>query len=276
MHAADRGFVLTLLLKAVNTAFPCVSLPFLAVPLLSQPTVALRFVLTLESLLDHGADIAALDKYGQTALQLAAQAGHQVAVLALLQHGGCDLEAASKLEPDFKVFHVACRDGWGDVVEVLLAQGVDVGALDTDGRTGWQLAREHYRYTIIEMLKAAAEGGNEVLEIEMRRMNSDFARFVTQEGELDESYVAGHIADTEYPGRMHRAWVKKARDDEEGEDGEDGEGSEGGTYGEGGSKAGGSRASGSRVGGSQAGSGRSRANGSKVAGSTAGSRRSKS
>eukprot|EP01051_Picozoa_sp_SAG22_P024064 SAG22_NODE_6498_length_846_cov_4.077644_2_plen_103_part_00 len=30
------------LLKAVITAFPCVSLPFLAVPLCSQPTVALR------------------------------------------------------------------------------------------------------------------------------------------------------------------------------------------------------------------------------------------
>eukprot|EP01051_Picozoa_sp_SAG22_P006280 SAG22_NODE_404_length_11005_cov_8.751788_17_plen_237_part_00 len=30
------------LLKAVITAFPCVSLPFLAVPLLSQPTVAIR------------------------------------------------------------------------------------------------------------------------------------------------------------------------------------------------------------------------------------------
>eukprot|EP01051_Picozoa_sp_SAG22_P020620 SAG22_NODE_4239_length_1330_cov_3.306255_3_plen_27_part_01 len=27
-----------MLLKAVITAFPCVSLPFLAVPLLSQPT----------------------------------------------------------------------------------------------------------------------------------------------------------------------------------------------------------------------------------------------
>eukprot|EP01051_Picozoa_sp_SAG22_P001990 SAG22_NODE_84_length_21617_cov_48.600102_13_plen_101_part_00 len=31
-----------MLLKAVITAFPCVSLPFLAVPLLSQPTVAIR------------------------------------------------------------------------------------------------------------------------------------------------------------------------------------------------------------------------------------------
>eukprot|EP01051_Picozoa_sp_SAG22_P005610 SAG22_NODE_337_length_12043_cov_58.339556_14_plen_172_part_00 len=30
-----------MLLKAVITAFPCVSLPFLAVPLLSQPTVAI-------------------------------------------------------------------------------------------------------------------------------------------------------------------------------------------------------------------------------------------
>eukprot|EP01051_Picozoa_sp_SAG22_P008129 SAG22_NODE_603_length_8633_cov_6.871455_2_plen_89_part_00 len=32
-----------MLLKAVITAFPCVSLPFLAVPLLSQPTVAISF-----------------------------------------------------------------------------------------------------------------------------------------------------------------------------------------------------------------------------------------
>eukprot|EP01051_Picozoa_sp_SAG22_P030264 SAG22_NODE_11645_length_475_cov_3.417553_2_plen_51_part_01 len=31
-----------MLLKAVITAFPCVSLPFLAVPLLSQMTVAIR------------------------------------------------------------------------------------------------------------------------------------------------------------------------------------------------------------------------------------------
>eukprot|EP01051_Picozoa_sp_SAG22_P000938 SAG22_NODE_31_length_27697_cov_7.384376_9_plen_164_part_00 len=34
---------LVMLLKAVITAFPCVSLPLLAVPLLSQRTVAIRF-----------------------------------------------------------------------------------------------------------------------------------------------------------------------------------------------------------------------------------------
>eukprot|EP01051_Picozoa_sp_SAG22_P009430 SAG22_NODE_788_length_7234_cov_18.112123_2_plen_629_part_00 len=38
--AATPGEATVMLLKAVITAFPCVSLPFLAVPLLSQPTVA--------------------------------------------------------------------------------------------------------------------------------------------------------------------------------------------------------------------------------------------
>eukprot|EP01051_Picozoa_sp_SAG22_P009178 SAG22_NODE_746_length_7496_cov_5.066513_4_plen_66_part_00 len=36
------GEATVLLLEAVITAFPCVSLPFLAVTLLSQPTVAIR------------------------------------------------------------------------------------------------------------------------------------------------------------------------------------------------------------------------------------------
>eukprot|EP01051_Picozoa_sp_SAG22_P012882 SAG22_NODE_1383_length_4542_cov_2.418636_2_plen_205_part_00 len=39
--AADDGEATVMFLKAVITAFPCVSLPFLAVPLLSQPTVAI-------------------------------------------------------------------------------------------------------------------------------------------------------------------------------------------------------------------------------------------
>eukprot|EP01051_Picozoa_sp_SAG22_P012676 SAG22_NODE_1339_length_4692_cov_4.252341_6_plen_288_part_00 len=37
----DAGEATVMLLKAVITGFPCVSLPFLAVPLLSQPTVAI-------------------------------------------------------------------------------------------------------------------------------------------------------------------------------------------------------------------------------------------
>eukprot|EP01051_Picozoa_sp_SAG22_P015576 SAG22_NODE_2054_length_3070_cov_1.685291_4_plen_157_part_00 len=40
----NPGEATVMLLKAVITAFPCVSLPFLAVPLLSQRTVAIRTV----------------------------------------------------------------------------------------------------------------------------------------------------------------------------------------------------------------------------------------
>ena len=97
---------------------------------------AAGFVLTLQSLLAVGADAAAADRYGSTALVLAAQAGHQQAVLVLIEHGGSDPEASSLLEPEFRAFHVACRAGWPDVVGALLAAGVDTTAVDADGRTG--------------------------------------------------------------------------------------------------------------------------------------------
>lgn len=44
-------------------------------------------VLALETQLTAGADVDAKDRYGQTALMLAAHRGHLVAVEALLRHG---------------------------------------------------------------------------------------------------------------------------------------------------------------------------------------------
>ena len=51
-------------------------------------------MLTVQSLLALGADPAAADRYGLTPLLFAAEAGQREAALALLAHGGSDVDAS--------------------------------------------------------------------------------------------------------------------------------------------------------------------------------------
>ena len=83
-------------------------------------------------LLDKGADVAATNEYGWTALHWAAQEGHKD-VVALLLDKGADVAATD--EYGWTALHWAAQGGHKDVVALLLDKGADVAATDKmDGR----------------------------------------------------------------------------------------------------------------------------------------------
>jgi ankyrin repeat protein len=98
----------------------------------------------LEDAIDHGIDIDALDRYGQTALMLAARAGDARTVGWLIGRGA-DLDHAAKF--GLSATMLAVIGGHREVVRLLVAAGADVtlrgsGAPGFAGRTALELAEE--------------------------------------------------------------------------------------------------------------------------------------
>lgn len=145
---------------------------------------------TLQSLLDGGADHAATDEAGETALMLAAHHGHLDAVRVLLA-AGADVNAASpqgwtalakaayngETERGYVEVVAALRDagaqldariffgitplmlaaGGGDaaVVEWLINNGADVLAANEGGRTARMMANDKFYVDVINLLTDA-------------------------------------------------------------------------------------------------------------------------
>jgi hypothetical protein len=101
-------------------------------------------------LLLRKAATAAHDRYGRTALHLAAEHGHS-AVLELLL--ACDaLVDARTSSTDRTALHCAADKGQEAAVEVLLSHGADVGALDANGLSPLYLAGAHHHTGVVEQL----------------------------------------------------------------------------------------------------------------------------
>ena len=85
----------------------------------------------LRLLLDHGAAVGgADDRYGETALHVAAACGHRDAAALLLDRGArVDARARNGSTP----LHKAAFDGGTDVLRLLLSRGADLGARDSYG-----------------------------------------------------------------------------------------------------------------------------------------------
>ena len=88
-------------------------------------------------LLDHGADVAAADNKGFTALLVAAAGGHEAVAKLLLDHGA-DVAAATN-NGYTALMHAATR-GHEAVTKLLLDHGADVAAATNNGRTALMLA----------------------------------------------------------------------------------------------------------------------------------------
>ncbi|KAF4944319.1 hypothetical protein FGADI_12773 [Fusarium gaditjirri] len=84
-------------------------------------------------LLQHGAQIDALDRSGRTPLCLASEDGYDGVVELLLRHGA-DMEAQ---HPEYKQtpLSLASEGGHEDVVRLLLENGAKVDATDSQGKT---------------------------------------------------------------------------------------------------------------------------------------------
>ena len=104
-----------------------------------HPNLSLLLAKVARLLLQHGANVNALENDRFTALHIAAQHGKVEVVRVLLEYGA-DVTAVGNHH--LTALHLAARHGKVEVVRVLLDHGADVGAESDDGRTAFQLAEE--------------------------------------------------------------------------------------------------------------------------------------
>ena len=88
-------------------------------------------------LLDHGADVAAATNHGRTALMLAATGGHEAVTKLLLDHGA---DVAAATNDGYTALMHAAAGGHEAVTKLLLDHGADVAAATNHGRTALMLA----------------------------------------------------------------------------------------------------------------------------------------
>ncbi len=100
---------------------------------------------TVRATLDAGVDVDSRDRHGQTAIMLAAHAGHDAVVEVLIAHGA-DLNVTAKW--GLSALMLAIVAGHPDVARRLARAGADLALRGTgrtpgfDGKTAGDLARE--------------------------------------------------------------------------------------------------------------------------------------
>ncbi len=111
----------------------------------------------VQALLTSGADVNALDRYGQTALMLAAHEGHVLVVRELVAHGA-SLNHTAKF--GLSALMLAVIADHPEVVRLLLDAGADTGLRGSQptapfyDKTALELADSMGRVRCAEMLRA--------------------------------------------------------------------------------------------------------------------------
>ena len=147
----------------------------------------------VDAVRDHlrsGVDIDGLDRYGQTALMLAAHAGHREVVETLIVHGA-DLNITAKF--GLSALMLALVGGHAEVAHLLAKAGADLslrgtGAPGFAGKTAYDLAVERGMLELSEELSPTV--GNR------RQEKSDAERCAACEKfkEIDAAFRAGDLA----------------------------------------------------------------------------------
>ncbi|MGQ0523787.1 MAG: ankyrin repeat domain-containing protein [Betaproteobacteria bacterium] len=114
------------------------------------------------SLLDLGLDINARDRYGQTALMLAAHHGHGAVVEMLIGHGA-DLDVTAKYS--LSALMLAVIAGHTEIARKLVRAGADrtlrgSGAPGFAGKSAYDLAAERQMEELYEELTPRPPGGH--------------------------------------------------------------------------------------------------------------------
>jgi ankyrin repeat protein len=118
-------------------------------------------VATIDRLLESGADVDARDRYGQTALMLAAPRGHEAAVRRLIE-AGADLDVTAKY--GLSALMLAVVNHQGAVARALAAAGADLTLRGTGqggffDKTAADLARGNGQAALAGDLERRAAGG---------------------------------------------------------------------------------------------------------------------
>jgi len=92
-----------------------------------------------EALMARGADVAAVDRLGKTAMVYAAGQGHAAVVRALLRHG---VDVNATYRNDLTALMWAAGYGRDDAIRALLEAGARTDLRDNRGKTAQDIARE--------------------------------------------------------------------------------------------------------------------------------------
>jgi ankyrin repeat protein len=97
-------------------------------------------LILVERFIQRGANIDAINNFGQTPLHLACENGHEN-VAAFLIGKGVNVDV--KDNNDKTPFHLACENGHENVAAFLIGKGVNVDVKDNNGQTPFHLACEN-------------------------------------------------------------------------------------------------------------------------------------
>ena len=100
-------------------------------------------------LLDHGADVNTAHKLGRTALSIAADRRHESVVKLLLDHGA-DVNTADII--GWTALSIAADRGHESVVKLLLDHGADVNTAHKLGRTALSIAADRRHESVVKLL----------------------------------------------------------------------------------------------------------------------------
>jgi ankyrin repeat protein len=112
-----------------------------------------RYDETVATLLDSGADPNAIGMAGETALLLAVERGNRQAVARIVSRGGVKLNQRSA-EGETALM-VAAGAGEEEMVRALLAAGARVDLRNREGKTAWVRAAEKGSRPVMELLRDA-------------------------------------------------------------------------------------------------------------------------
>jgi ankyrin repeat protein len=104
----------------------------------------------IKALVNHGANVNAISKYGQTPLMTAAGTCSEPVVRYLLQNGA---KVAEKSASGGTALFSAVVQGCVDVAKTLLQAGADVNVRTTDGHNLVELARSNHDARMVRLLK---------------------------------------------------------------------------------------------------------------------------
>lgn len=136
----------------------------------------------MELFLARGADVAAINRHGEQALQLAAWRGHLGAVRWLLDHGA----SLNRNGKAWSALHYAVFAGHGEVARMLMERGADVNARAPNDATVLMMAAREGREELAKSLIDAGadprltnDRGDSALSWAMRYGNLRIAKLVS-------------------------------------------------------------------------------------------------
>ena len=112
-------------------------------------------------LLEYGAKQSSVDRDGRSPLHLAAGAGH-TSVLAVLLASGAEMNAGD--QRGWTALHHAAAAGSREAFKVLVEGGADMMAMNLDGKTAFEVGREH-GFELVPECKAGEEDAADLMAV---------------------------------------------------------------------------------------------------------------